>query len=560
MSVVTVTSSAALSNAINAAHAGDTIELAAGEYVLDKLQNLTFSSAITITSADPSHEAVIDGIVLQNDTGLTFKNLEVKVDPVQQVGVIVGGGGNVTLDGLNIHGTGTTDGLGVRVLDTSNVALTNLDVHDVSGGMAIVRSDTVSVLNSKFHDIEVDGIESAGSSHVTISGNNFTNFFPLPGDHSDAIQFFTFGTTTPSHDLTITNNTYVRGAGEAAQGIFMNNEASIPYENVTISGNAIVGGVFQGIAIALVDHLNLTNNIVEGYTDQNSWILIDRSTASSETNNRSTSFNNTTSGNADLVTSGNTTIAAGAVGDTSILGAHDVPTPPAVLPPASLPPVSLPPVSAPVVPPSFASFFPGLTFTSTATSSPGVASPGLTSTATSSPGLTSTASTPPIAVVSTSAAQPVEMTAHEVSYTLATISAPAGSGPVILDPLSNVWSNSMTGGAGADTINTGRGADSLTGGAGADHFVIAHAPGGVDDITDFTHGQDLLDVRGALGEVGYRGTDPFADHVLLLQSDNAGGTNVLMDPDGSGPMGSGVFLHLDHVAPTSLTASDFIFH
>ena len=152
------------------------------------------------------------------------------------------------------------------------------------------------------------------------------------------------------------------------------------------------------------------------------------------------------------------------------------------------------------------------------------------------------------------------MTAHEVSYTLATVAAPSGSGPVILDPLTSVWSNSEIGGAGADTLNTGMGADSLTGGGGADHFVIAHVPGGVDDITDFTHGQDVLDVRGLLAGVGYSGADPLGDHVIILQSDRAGGTNVLLDPDGTGHAKADLVLHLDHVAPTTLTASDWIFH
>jgi nitrous oxidase accessory protein NosD len=315
---VTVSDSAKLQSALNNARDGQVIELMPGEYVLDKVQDLKFARGVTVTSADPVHPAVLDGIYLQDSTGLTFRDLEVKVDPRQKVGALVLGGGHINLEALDVYGTGVGKGLGLRVMNASNVTLANLNVHDLEGGIAIVNTDTVSVLNSNIHDLEVDGILSAGSAYVTISGNRFTNFFPQPGDHSDAIQFFTFGTTKPTHDLTITDNTYVRGRGIGAQGIFMNNEAGIPYENVTISGNAIIGGVYHGIAIALVDHLNLTHNLVEGYVDQTSWILIDRSTHSSESDNISTNYNYT-GGNADLVKSGNKTVRQPKVGDISML-------------------------------------------------------------------------------------------------------------------------------------------------------------------------------------------------------------------------------------------------
>jgi Ca2+-binding RTX toxin-like protein len=498
MSVTTVNTTLALQRAIQTAHDGDTIQLAPGEYALDKVQNLAFAQGITITSADATHQAVLDGIYLQNDSGITFRNLEVKVDPVQGVGAIVLGGDHVTLDGLNVHGVAVGTGLGVRVLSATNVTLSNLDVHDIQGGIVIGSSDTVSVLNSKVHNLEIDAIQSAASSHVTISGNNFTNFFPKAGDHSDVIQFV--GTPTAAHDITITNNIYTRGAAPAAvQGIFLGDEGA-RYQNVTISGNAIVGGIFQGISVFGADGLTISHNIVEGYTDQNSWMLVNGSTHVSVTDNISTYFNLTT-GNVGLVSSGNVVIAQAPVGDISILGS---------LPPVASPPATTVPAT-PAVPVS------------------PVVVPGV----------------------------PIELTAKMVSYTLAVATAPAGAGQVILDPNGHTWSNSLTGGAGADTINAGGGADTLAGGAGADRFVFASAPGGVTDISDFTHGQDVIDLRGILAGVGYKGADPLADHILVLQSDGADGTKVMLDPDGVGPKAAGQILHLDHVAPSSLTVGDF---
>lgn len=52
----------------------------------------------------------------------------------------------------------------------------------------------------------------------------------------------------------------------------------------------------------------------------------------------------------------------------------------------------------------------------------------------------------------------------------------------------------IDGGAGAERLYGGDGDDTLTGGAGADKFVISEL-GGIDQITDFVRGEDLIDLR-----------------------------------------------------------------
>jgi Ca2+-binding RTX toxin-like protein len=92
----------------------------------------------------------------------------------------------------------------------------------------------------------------------------------------------------------------------------------------------------------------------------------------------------------------------------------------------------------------------------------------------------------------------------------------------------------------------------MTGGGGADHFVFAQTPWAPAEITDFVHGQDVIDLKGVFAGSGYTGTDPVADHKITLMSDGADGTKVLI--------GTNYFLHVDHVAPSVFTGADWITH
>ena len=59
--------------------------------------------------------------------------------------------------------------------------------------------------------------------------------------------------------------------------------------------------------------------------------------------------------------------------------------------------------------------------------------------------------------------------------------------------LGSVGADTLNGGAGDDRLHDGAGSDVLTGGAGADVFVFTR-DGALDRITDFTDGQDLIDL------------------------------------------------------------------
>ncbi|MEO1688222.1 MAG: M10 family metallopeptidase C-terminal domain-containing protein [Pseudomonadota bacterium] len=98
----------------------------------------------------------------------------------------------------------------------------------------------------------------------------------------------------------------------------------------------------------------------------------------------------------------------------------------------------------------------------------------------------------------------------------------------------------LNGGGGADRLFGGRGADTMTGGFDADRFVIEATANGADAITDFTDGEDRIDLRslnlvrrqfedlldGALSQSG-------GDAVLSLARLGADGSITLQGVDGA---------------------------
>jgi Ca2+-binding RTX toxin-like protein len=84
--------------------------------------------------------------------------------------------------------------------------------------------------------------------------------------------------------------------------------------------------------------------------------------------------------------------------------------------------------------------------------------------------------------------------------------------------------DSIDGGAGDDTLAGGDGADTLSGGEGADTFQVAGAvatPEALDQVQDFTGGEDTLDFGGLVGAEEAFATDTAADYEAALAAANA---------------------------------------
>jgi Ca2+-binding RTX toxin-like protein len=131
----------------------------------------------------------------------------------------------------------------------------------------------------------------------------------------------------------------------------------------------------------------------------------------------------------------------------------------------------------------------------------------------------------------------------------------------------NAGDNFITGSGGDDILNGGGGTDLLIGGGGHDTFVIDRRVAqqafvaGLVEIADFDPASDVVDLRDYLLVADPGGSDPFADGTLALQANSAGGTDVVnnkIERSAGGAVIPVPILTLDHVAPGSLTAANFI--
>ena len=127
-----------------------------------------------------------------------------------------------------------------------------------------------------------------------------------------------------------------------------------------------------------------------------------------------------------------------------------------------------------------------------------------------------------------------------------------GSGDDLLT--GGAGNDTILGNAGDDSIAGGIGGDRLTGGAGRDLFDFDHLTEAGDTITDFATGAtgDVLDLGSILDDVGYTGSDAFADGVLsFVQSDR--NTLISIDADG---FGAGPATAVATLLNVTLTAAD----
>lgn len=302
MTIYSVNSTSALLAAIGKAKSGDTVQVASGTYSGVKLSDIAINGNVTITSADASRPAVFTDMTMRGSSGLTLRGLEFYADPAKGDNVFqVSKSSNIVLDKLWVHGSMNghpgDDVAPMIVRDSNNVTVSNTKFEQVWNALSILNNDGVKILNNSFSDIRTDGIRGGGTSNLQISGNYFTDFYPKwgvngqDGDHPDAIQLWTTNTTVAAKNITITDNVVVRGKGDAIQGIFLRDEQNkLPYENVKITGNTVIGAMANGISVDGVKGLTVQDNRVIETGTQKSNIRVQNAVDAAVSNNEATGY------------------------------------------------------------------------------------------------------------------------------------------------------------------------------------------------------------------------------------------------------------------------------
>ncbi|MCH4152931.1 MAG: calcium-binding protein, partial [Sphingobium sp.] len=157
MTIITVNTSQALIKAVATAKDGDVIKLAAGTYSNVFLQGASFLKGITITSADPLHQAVLTDLIVSKSKGLTIQGLDLVNSKNADLPFQITSSSNIVLDRLDVLGTGNSvAALNARLMiirGSTNVQVTNSEFAYGWHGLSMLNNKQVTIADNYFHDL-----------------------------------------------------------------------------------------------------------------------------------------------------------------------------------------------------------------------------------------------------------------------------------------------------------------------------------------------------------------------------------------------------------------------
>ncbi len=295
MAIYVVQSTEELMSTLSQASGGDTIKLASGTYSSINIRNLDFDGEVLIRSENTNDPAVLTDLLVRDSSGLRFFDLEMEAAAGKNNVFQVFGSNDVHFSNVEVHGPSNI-GSGNEVSpfmirESSNVTVRNSEFYDAWNAIAMLDNNGIRIESNVFHDIRTDGIRGGGVSNLVVKGNVFYDFHPAEGDHPDAIQLWSTNQTEVARHIQIMDNLVFRGDGDPTQGIFIRDTfEELPFENVSITGNTVIGGLYNGIAINGVNSGIVEDNVVLEMEGRRSWIRTNNDENFQVHNNRSTFY------------------------------------------------------------------------------------------------------------------------------------------------------------------------------------------------------------------------------------------------------------------------------
>jgi hypothetical protein len=266
-----VSDPATLQEVVNAAGAGETIELAPGTYAPLAVDD---KKGLTITGP---RDARLDGIAIDGSTDVTIQGVSITPSADVRAELTIRRSANVIVSGVLFDGRDESIGAGI-VADRTVTAVTLRDseVTNCGEGQRCVEMDftaKVKILGNTFHDcLSCDFIR--GRSGMTITGNSFDRAVVgrceaegRPCAHNDIIQVMGGG------PWTITRNRFgdsEHGGGAVFISLGRGNEDN-PIHDVLVASNVFIGSIRhfavhvggeKAAPAGLIRNLSIVNNTI----------------------------------------------------------------------------------------------------------------------------------------------------------------------------------------------------------------------------------------------------------------------------------------------------------
>jgi hypothetical protein len=292
-----VNTPAELARAIAASVPGAIIRLAGGGYGQLKLARGA-GNGVTLVSADTAHPARFDAVDLNGVNKITIRDVDVARTrespvPLPYIVSLVNVSG-IRLLNLRIIGTGGEERgrqYGVWIRGSDNVSLTGSVITGTRYGIGTLANDHVEIIRNEIRDLQTDGIRGGGTDDLLIAENVLGHFTPKEKEHPDAIQLWSTRETEPARRIVIRDNLIVRDGGGIIQGIFVRDTfRKLPFEDLTVSSNLVIGSMYNGIAVSGMTRGTIHDNEVVAYPDMKSWISLNGATDVSFSDNRAMLF------------------------------------------------------------------------------------------------------------------------------------------------------------------------------------------------------------------------------------------------------------------------------
>lgn len=241
--------------ALKVAAAGTVLALPGGPCAVPTLNGINPLGIITITSQDPTNQAVLTALKIYNSSNLTFSAVAItfnatndgyyasRMDTVK----------NLSFDQIDWHGADTTLAPGAQLTAIyvnagDHISFTNTKFHDANSAILLANSTNITVTNDIFSRLNKGGVEMTAVNGLAFTKNICRDFILTPPTHADCIQGMNTNLVGAAGNLVITDNVLDRASGAPIQGIFIQDEVgNKPWTNVDVERNIILGEMWNAL-------------------------------------------------------------------------------------------------------------------------------------------------------------------------------------------------------------------------------------------------------------------------------------------------------------------------